>query len=158
MQYWLPKLTQIPWVHVRVHHATRSHRGSWAHVRLLRTKNFQNIFPQKTHLNTHDDRKRQEDWPGLNLDLPWPWWIGALFFDAGEICELRPHTVTWLASLYVGKQHRTNNEPQIRIKWPWIEPRLHRKSNNRSKNHFFSVFMPIFLRFNNYIEFLKQSF
>ena len=26
-------ITQIPWVYVRVHHATRSHRGSWAHVR-----------------------------------------------------------------------------------------------------------------------------
>jgi len=30
--------------------------------------------------------------------------MGALFFDAGEICELRLHTVTCLASYYVGKQ------------------------------------------------------
>ena len=72
------------------------------------------------------------EWPGLK-DLTVSWWIGARFFDAAEICELRLHTVTCLASLYVGKQHRTNNEPQNRIKWPWIKPRLHRKRNNRPK-------------------------
>ena len=32
--------------------------------------------------------------------------------DAGEISEVRLHTGTCLASLYVGKQQRTNNEPQ----------------------------------------------
>ena len=33
-------ITRIPWlVHVRVHHATRSHR-SWAHLRLPRRKTF----------------------------------------------------------------------------------------------------------------------
>ena len=41
-----------------------------------------------------------------------------MFFDAGEICEMRLHTVTCLAARYVGKQHRTNNEPQNSIKWP----------------------------------------
>ena len=40
-------LTRFPWVHVRVHHTTFSHRGSWAHVRLLRTKNYKKNFPQK---------------------------------------------------------------------------------------------------------------
>ena len=29
--------------------------------------------------------------------------IGAWFFDVGEICELRLHTVTCLASLYIAK-------------------------------------------------------
>ena len=43
---------------VRVHHATRGHRGSLAHVRLPRTKNFEKNFPQKTHRNTHDEEKR----------------------------------------------------------------------------------------------------
>ena len=38
------------------------------------------------------------------------------FFDAREICELRLHSVTCLASHYVGKQHRTNNHSQNRIK------------------------------------------
>ena len=33
----------------------------------------------------------------------------------------------------VKRSHRTNNELQNRIKWPWIEPRLHRKSNNKPK-------------------------
>ena len=60
-------------------------------------------------------------------------WIGARFFDEGEICKLRLHTVTCFASLYVGKQHRTNNEPPNSIKWPWIEPRIHRKIKNRHK-------------------------
>ena len=45
---------------VRVHHATRGHRGSLAHVRLPRTKNIEKNFPQKTHRNTHDEEKRQE--------------------------------------------------------------------------------------------------
>ena len=117
----------------RVHHATRSHRGSWAHVRLPRTKHFQKHFPQKTHRHTHDWLGEEiRDWPYLK-DLSVSWWISAQFFDAGEICELRLHTVTCLASLYVGKQHRTNNELQNCIKWPWIEPRLHMKSNNRRK-------------------------
>ena len=60
--------------------------------------------------------------PGIK-DLALSWWIGARFVDAGEICE----------HLCVGKQHRTNNEQQNRIKYPWIEPKLHRKSNNRPK-------------------------
>ena len=38
---------RFPWVHVRVHHTTCSHRGSWAHVSLPRTKNYQKHFPQK---------------------------------------------------------------------------------------------------------------
>ena len=42
------------------------------------------------------------DWPGLK-DLAISWWIGALFFDAGEVCELKLQTVTCLALLYVGK-------------------------------------------------------
>ena len=41
---------------------------------------------------------------------------GAIDFDVGEICEMRLHMVTYLASHYVGKQHQTNNEPQNRIK------------------------------------------
>ena len=41
-----------------------------------------------------------------------------MFFDAVEICEMRLHTFTCLAARYVGKQHRTNNEPQNGIKWP----------------------------------------
>ena len=42
------------------------------------------------------------DWPCLK-DLALSWWISAQFFDAGELCELRLHTVTCLASLYVGR-------------------------------------------------------
>ena len=38
---------RFPLVHVRVHHTTCSHRGSWAHVSLPRTKNYQKHFPQK---------------------------------------------------------------------------------------------------------------
>ena len=151
--------TWFPWVHVRVHHATRSHWVSWAHVRLPRTK----IFKKKNSTKNRDiaipmTRWSLRDWPCLK-DLALIWWISARFFDAGEICELRLHTVTCLASLYVGKQHRTNNEPQNRIIWPWIEHRFHRKSNYRpkfAKVQFISIFIPIFLRFNNYIEFLIQ--
>ena len=51
-------ITQIPWVHVRFHLATRGHRGSWAHVRSPRTENVQSIFPQKAHRSSLDERKR----------------------------------------------------------------------------------------------------
>lgn len=54
------------------------------------------------------------DVPGLK-GLALLWLIGAQLFDAGEICELKLHTATCLASHYVGKRHRTNNEPQNRI-------------------------------------------
>ena len=39
-------ITRIPWVHVRVHCATRSHQVSWAHARLPRTESLQkyNLF------------------------------------------------------------------------------------------------------------------
>ena len=155
MQYWLPRSR----VHVRILWVTHSHQGSRGHVRLPSAKNFQNIFPQKSTLLEHPWRGEEiRDWPGLK-DLVFSWWIGLRFFDVGEICELRLHTVTCLASLYVGKQHWTNNEPQNRIKWRWIiEPRLHRKSNlQQAQVYVISIFVSVFLHFNNYIEFLIQS-
>jgi len=39
--------TRFPWVHVRVHHVTCSHWGSWVHVRLPKTINFQKISHTK---------------------------------------------------------------------------------------------------------------
>ena len=86
------------------------------------------------------------DSPGLK-DLALSWWIGSRFIDAGEICELRLHTVTCLASHHVGKQHRTNNESQNRIKWSWIEPRLQRKSTNQLKFTWWNIFLYLFLYF-----------
>ena len=123
-------------------------------------KNFQKKFPQKNTSQYPWLGEGIRDWPCLKY-LTVSWWIGrARFFDAGEICELRLHTVTCLASLYVGKQHQTNNEPQNRIKWPWIEPGYTEEATtgpSLRKYNFFSIFMPIFLRFNNYNEFLIQS-
>ena len=49
------------------------------------------------------------------------------FCYAGEIYEFRPHTVAFLSSHHVRKQHRTNNEPQNRIKWPWNDPSTQKK-------------------------------
>ena len=90
---------------VRVHHATRSHRGSWAHVRYCpEPKTLKNI----SHKNTSQHPWRGEvirGRPGIK-DLALSWWIGARFVDAGEICE----------HLCVGKQNRRNNEQQNRIK------------------------------------------
>ena len=107
--------TRFPWVHLRVHHATPSHLVSCAHVRLPGTKDFQKNFPQKNTSQYLWLGEEKRDWPCLK-DLVLSWWISARFFDAAEICELRRHTVTCLASLYVGKHHRTNKEPQNRIK------------------------------------------
>ena len=39
--------------------------------------------------------------------------IGTLFFDAGEVFELRLHIVIFLASHYVGKQHRTTRSKTV---------------------------------------------
>ena len=57
-------ITQIPWVNVRFHSATRGHRGSWAHVTSPRTENVQNIFPQK-HIVIPMTRGRDQrlTWP-----------------------------------------------------------------------------------------------
>ena len=38
------------------------------------------------------------------------------------------------------KQHWTNNYLQTRKKWPWIEPRLHRKSNKEPKAYVSEVY------------------
>ena len=90
---------------------------------------------------------------GRDKRLTWPkdsalsWWIGARFFDAGEICELRLHTVTCLASLYIGKQHQTNSEPQNRIKWPWSEPRLERKAITGPSLRKYNLFLYLCLYF-----------
>ena len=42
------------------------------------------------------------------------WRIGTLFFDAGEVFELRLHIVIFLASHYVGKQHRTMKRKTVK--------------------------------------------
>ena len=55
------------------------------------------------------------DSPGLK-DSALSWRIAVRFFDSGEICQLRMHTVTCLASHNLGKQQRTSNEPQNLIK------------------------------------------
>ena len=70
------------------------------------------ISPQKAHRAGEEIR----DSPCLK-DLALSRRIGAQsVFDAAEICELRLHAVTCRALHYVEKQHRTNNEPQNRIK------------------------------------------
>ena len=84
---------------------------------LPRTESVKNISSQKTHRSTRDEGEEIRDVPGLKglaLFLA-NWLIGARLFDAGEICELKLYTATCLASHYVGKRHRTNNEPQNRI-------------------------------------------
>ena len=72
---------------------------------------------KKTHRNSHDEGKRDETDLALRIWLFYGETVRGSY-DAGEICELRLHTVTCLASLHVGKQHRTNNESQNRIKRP----------------------------------------
>ena len=122
-------------------------------------KTFKKFSHKKSTLMQHPwPGEEIRDWPGLK-DLALSWWIGLWFFDVGEISELRLHTVTCLASLYVGKQHWTNNEPQNRIKWRWIiEPKLHRKGNlQQAQVYIISIVVPVFLHFNNYIEFFVQS-
>ena len=115
---------------------SRSSRNTWSSrflsVRQIAQKHkLSKKFPTKNTSQYPWLGEEIRDWPYLK-DLTVSWWISAQFFDAGEICELRLHTVTCLASR-VGKQHRTNTELQNCIKWPWIEPRLNRKSNNRRK-------------------------
>ena len=67
---------------------------------------------------------------------PWRWEkikdsespIGARFFDAGEICKLRLHTVTCLPSLW-----RKTAPNKQQAAWPWIDPRLHTKKLKRQQ-------------------------
>ena len=104
---------------------TVRHRVFWAHVRLNRKENFQKSFPQQNTSQYPWWWEEIRDSPGR------PGGIGARFFDAEEICELRLHTVTY-------------NEPQNRIKWPWIEPRLNRKSNNKPKFNVSEIYFYIY--------------
>ena len=55
-------------------HATRGHRGSWAHVRLLRTKNFQKLFSTKKHVVIPATR-------GRDKRLTWPYGFGAFMVN-----------------------------------------------------------------------------
>ena len=82
---------------------------------IARNQRLSKKFPTKNTAQYPWLGEEMRDWPCLK-DLALSWWISARFFDAAEICELRLHTVTCLALLYVGKQHRTNKEPQNRIK------------------------------------------
>ena len=89
---------------------SRSSRNWWSSsflsaCQIAQNQKFSKIFSTK---NTS-----QYAWLGEEIrnwqcpkDLALSWWISARFFDATEICELRLHTVTCLAS--PGKQHRKN--------------------------------------------------
>ena len=139
-------------LNVLVDPTTRSRRDTWAHAaRLLRTESFPNIFPQKTH-STPMTMGRDKTADLTLRDLALSWWIGAQFFDAGEICESRLHIVTCLASLYVGKQHWTNNEPQkpnkLAMNWAQVTQKRQQQAQVYvSTTHFYVNFMPIFVRF-----------
>ena len=53
----------------------------------------------------------------------------------------RCNTVTWLASSYVWKQHRTNNEPQNSvIKWSWIEPMCTQEKQQQGQVYVSKIF------------------
>ena len=69
---------------------------------IAQKESFQNIFPPKTHRNTHEEGKRWETFLAFKNFAR----LCALFFDAGaEICESSLHTVTSVDSHHVGKQH-----------------------------------------------------
>ena len=115
MQYWIPGSPCSP-------------RNTWSSRFLSARQIAQNQkrskkFPTINTSQYSGIGEEIRDWPGLK-DLTVSWWVGERVFDATEICELRLHTVNYLASLYGRKQHRTNNEAQNRIKWPRVKPRL----------------------------------
>ena len=102
---------------------------------------------------------------GCYKRLTWPEGFGAFMVNRCAVLwcrrdfELRLHTVTLPCFALCRKTTPNKQRPAQRIKWPWIEPRLHRKSNNRPKfpwEQFISIFMPTLL-VNNNIEFLIQS-
>ena len=66
-------------------------------------------FPESTPWR----EKEMRDLSGL-LGFGALWRIGTLFFDAGEVFELRLHIVIFLASHYVGKQHRTMKRKTVK--------------------------------------------
>ena len=70
-------ITRIPWVHIRVHHATRSHRGQVPERTsdCPEPKTF-NTFSHKKHIAIPMTTEEIRDWPGLK-DLALSWWIGA---------------------------------------------------------------------------------
>ena len=106
-------ITLIPWVHIRVTTQRLVIEFPERTSRCPEPKAFK-TFPHKKHIAVPMTKEEKGGVPGLK-GLALLWLISARLFDAGEICELKLHTATCLASHYVGKRHRTNNEPQNRI-------------------------------------------
>ena len=108
------------WMSIYVH-CSRSPRSNW-YIVIEFPEHMSDCPEPKTFKKFSHKNKSQYIYPwwgeleirdSLGLkDLARPWQISAWFFDVGEICELRLHTVACLASHYVfvGKQHRTNCE------------------------------------------------
>ena len=114
-------------------------------------------FPTKNTSQYPWPGEEIRDWPGLK-DLALSWWIDARFVDAGEVCELRLHTVTFLASFCVGKQHRTNNEPQNRIKGPWLNPSCIEKATTGPSLGKYNLFLYLCLYFFGLTTILNFSY
>ena len=75
-------------------------------------------------------------------DFALSWWIGPRFFDAGEIWEYKQRAIKPY-KMMANNWAQVTQKKQNRLKFMWVQ--------------FISIFMPIFLIFNNYIEFLIQS-
>ena len=104
-------------------------------------------------------REEIRDWPGLK-DLALSWWIGARFFDAGEVCELKLQTITCLASLYVGKQHRRRRRSKTVQKGQELSPGYSEKATTDPNLRKYNLFLYLCLYFyvlTTIIEFLEQS-
>ena len=85
--------------------------------------------------------------------------IGAWFFDVGEICELRLHTVTCLASLYIAKttlnKQRAAKPYKMAMNWAQVTQKKQQQAQVYISTIYFYIYA-LFLCFN-YTEFLKQS-
>ena len=124
----------IRWAYIKCSRSPRNTSSSsfLSARQITQNRKLSKIIPSKNASQYPWRSEEMRDLFGLKELAPL-WRIGAPFIGTGEICESILHAVTCLASLHVRKQHRINNEPQNRIKWPWIEPKLHRKSNNMPK-------------------------
>ena len=137
-------ITCFPWAHVHIHYKTHGHWVSWAHARLSRNGNFQNIFWPKMNCNTHDEEERCEMSLAFKDHSHW-WQISALFFDTGEICEVGLHTVINLPCFEWCRKTTPNKEWAAKPNKWLIELSLGytgialRQVTECKENHFYSL-------------------
>ena len=141
-------------------HATRGHRGSWAHVRLLRTKNFQKLFSTKKHVVIPATK-------GRDKRLTWPYGFGAFMVNRCAVVwcgrDLRVETAHSHLPYFALCRKTTPNKQRAAKRYKMaleLSPGYTEKATAGLSLRKYNLFLHLclyFYVFINYVEFLIQS-